>query len=78
MDNMILEIDRCLDNLVAHKVSTKRVSPVNIKEGFNASIVTPSSTTACSCSSSCGSNFSQNGTCSCSSSCGSNYSRMKW
>lgn len=29
---------------------------------------------ACSCSASCGSNFSKNGTCTCSSSCGSNYS----
>jgi len=32
-------------------------------------------THACSCSASCGSNYSRNGSCSCSSSCGSNYSR---
>lgn len=30
---------------------------------------------ACSCSASCGSNYSRNGHCVCSSSCGSNYSR---
>lgn len=30
---------------------------------------------ACSCSSSCGSNYSRNGSCSCSTSCGTNYSR---
>lgn len=30
---------------------------------------------ACSCSSSCGSNYSRNGSCACSTSCGSNYSR---
>ena len=30
---------------------------------------------ACSCSASCGSNYSRNGQCSCLTSCGSNYSR---
>ena len=30
--------------------------------------------TACTCSASCGSNYSQSGTCTCSSTCGSNYS----
>lgn len=29
---------------------------------------------ACTCSSSCGSNYSQSGSCTCSSTCGSNYS----
>lgn len=30
---------------------------------------------ACTCSASCGSNYSRNGGCTCSTSCGSNYSR---
>ena len=33
------------------------------------------SVSACTCSASCGSNYSKNGNCVCSSSCGSNYSR---
>lgn len=51
------------------KHSTINKVGVHLKHNYEASI------NACSCSASCGSNYSRNGQCSCSTSCGSNYSR---
>ncbi len=51
------------------------IQPVKYNGSFQRECQQCENFVSCSCSASCGSNYSRNGNCSCLSSCGSNYSR---
>lgn len=74
MEDILAKIEGCIDNVIMD-VDTEHISAVTIDDKYIVSISESSDVQACSCYSSCGSNFSQNGKCSCYTSCGSNFNK---
>ena len=72
-------ISRINELMKKHLVGASKVEPMKhssiYEVGNHQQQLSGISINACSCSASCGSNYSRNGQCSCLTSCGSNYSR---
>lgn len=75
MNDILEEIDSCINVLIKNADKEDGIWPVSIKVERPVSVAETTSVSACTCTNSCGSNYSQGGGCICSSSCGSNYSR---
>lgn len=72
MSEILVELKSYTDTLVLSPEN--EVSPILV-ELENEQATEKSLIMDCTCASSCGSNYSRNGSCPCSVSCGSNYSR---
>lgn len=76
MNEILVNLDGCVDTLIDGVDKGYGDCMAITIDGSHVLLVTKqSNVNACTCSSSCGSNYSQGGGCVCSSSCGSNYSR---